>query len=138
MPFAVSASLESHDVRGKQVLGRAYPWGVIETENLDHSDFVRLRSLLVTHMQDLREVTHDVHYENYRSRRLADTSGQVPFAVPSADSTLIDEDFEASRRLKEKEAQLKLMEMKLLQMQEELKAKQEVHNENGQNGNSGH
>lgn len=30
-----------------------------------------------THMQDLQEVTQEVHYENYRSERLA-RNGQVP------------------------------------------------------------
>ena len=28
-----------------------------------------------THMQDLQEVTHEIHYENYRSDKLADGSG---------------------------------------------------------------
>lgn len=27
--------------------------------------------MLITHLQDLQEVTQDVHYENYRSERLA-------------------------------------------------------------------
>ena len=27
--------------------------------------------MLITHMQDLQEVTNDVHYENYRSQSLA-------------------------------------------------------------------
>ena len=27
-----------------------------------------------SHMQDLQEVTHDLHYENYRATRLADGS----------------------------------------------------------------
>lgn len=33
MPFAVSSSLEVHDVKGRKVRGREYPWGIIETEN---------------------------------------------------------------------------------------------------------
>ena len=55
MAFAVSSSLEVHEVKGRKVRGREYPWGIVETENPDHSDFVKLRSLLVSHMQDLRE-----------------------------------------------------------------------------------
>ena len=54
--------------------GRQYPWGVVEVENPSHCDFVYLRTMLITHMQDLQEVTHDVHYENYRSQRLAKVS----------------------------------------------------------------
>lgn len=33
--------------------------------------FESLPSLLRTHMQDLKDVTNNVHYENYRSRKLA-------------------------------------------------------------------
>ena len=59
---------------GKKMRGRQYPWGVVEVENPSHCDFVYLRTMLITHMQDLQEVTHDVHYENYRSQRLAKVS----------------------------------------------------------------
>ena len=46
---------------------RQYPWGTIQIENEDHCDFVKLREMLVrTNMEDLREKTHDFHYEMYR------------------------------------------------------------------------
>uniref|UniRef100_A0A8C2GVF2 Septin n=1 Tax=Cyprinus carpio TaxID=7962 RepID=A0A8C2GVF2_CYPCA len=49
-----------------------YPWGVAEVENGEHCDFTILRNMLIrTHMQDLKDVTNNVHYENYRSRKLA-------------------------------------------------------------------
>ena len=49
------------------IRGRQYPWGVVDIENPAHSDFSYLRRFLIqTHMQDLKDVTHDVHYENYR------------------------------------------------------------------------
>ena len=52
---------------GKSIRGRQYPWGVVDIENREHSDFTDLRRFLIqTHMQDLKDVTHDVHYENYR------------------------------------------------------------------------
>ena len=42
-------------------------WGFVEVDNPAHSDFALLRRFLIqTHMQDLKDVTHDVHYENYR------------------------------------------------------------------------
>ena len=54
-------------VNGKKVRGRQYPWGFVEVDNPKHSDFALLRRFLIqTHMQDLKDVTHDVHYENYR------------------------------------------------------------------------
>lgn len=38
-------------------------------ENPEHSDFLLLRTMLVrTHMQDLKDVTREHHYENYRAQ----------------------------------------------------------------------
>ena len=71
IPFAVCGANAMVEVAGKKVRGRQYPWGVVEVENPEHCDFVKLRSMLITHMQDLQEVTHDVHYENFRSEQLA-------------------------------------------------------------------
>ena len=41
-------------VNGKKIRGRQYPWGVVEVENPKHCDFVKIRSMLITHMQDLQ------------------------------------------------------------------------------------
>lgn len=72
IPFAVVGSdqiVETPD--GRQVRGRAYPWGVIEVDNEDHCDFVKLRQMLVrTYMEELREHTNSVLYENWRSEKL--------------------------------------------------------------------
>jgi cell division control protein 11 len=47
-------------INGENVRGRRYPWGIVEVENPDHSDFARLRqALLMTHLTDLKEITHD-------------------------------------------------------------------------------
>lgn len=102
MPFAVVGSTEVHDVEGKKVRGRKYPWGLVEgnfnkykawmisnmiflflyallVENLEHCDFVALRNMLLrTHLQDLKEVTSNVHYENFRFRKLACFSADGP------------------------------------------------------------
>ncbi|KAL2079868.1 hypothetical protein ACEWY4_023661 [Coilia grayii] len=46
--------------------------GDVRLENSEHCDFTILRNMLIrTHMQDLKDVTNNVHYENYRSRKLA-------------------------------------------------------------------
>lgn len=56
---------------GRRVRGRAYPWGTIEVDNESHCDFVKLRQMLIhTHMEELREHTNDVLYENYRTEKL--------------------------------------------------------------------
>ncbi|KAB7504493.1 Septin-4, partial [Armadillidium nasatum] len=69
IPFAVIGSNCVIEVAGKKVRGRQYPWGIVEVENAAHCDFVKLRTMLIsTHMQDLKEVTQDVHYETFRAR----------------------------------------------------------------------
>ena len=47
------------EVAGKKVRGRQYPWGIVDVENPEHCDFIKLRSMLITHMQDLQEVLFD-------------------------------------------------------------------------------
>ncbi|CAF5105220.1 unnamed protein product, partial [Rotaria magnacalcarata] len=58
------------EAKGKQIYGRIYPWGLIDIENSNHSDFLKLRNMLIIHMQDLQQVTHEFHYENYRLEKL--------------------------------------------------------------------
>lgn len=44
-------------------------------ENPRHSDFTKLRTMLIsTHMQDLKDVTQDVHYENFRAQCISQIS----------------------------------------------------------------
>ncbi|XP_057324720.1 septin-7 isoform X2 [Microplitis mediator] len=72
VPFAVVGANTVIDVDGKKVRGRKYPWGVAEVENLEHCDFIALRNMVIrTHLQDLKDVTNNVHYENFRCRTLA-------------------------------------------------------------------
>uniref|UniRef100_A0A8D2MCZ4 Septin 2 n=1 Tax=Zonotrichia albicollis TaxID=44394 RepID=A0A8D2MCZ4_ZONAL len=54
IPFCVVGSNQLIEAKGKKVRGRLYPW--VTTFH--------------THMQDLQEVTQDLHYENFRSERL--------------------------------------------------------------------
>ncbi|XP_058529634.1 neuronal-specific septin-3 isoform X2 [Ochotona princeps] len=79
MPFAVVGSDKEYQVNGKRVLGRKTPWGIIEVENLHHCEFALLRDFVIrTHLQDLKEVTHNIHYETYRAKRLNDNGGLPP------------------------------------------------------------
>ncbi|XP_039753031.1 septin-2 isoform X2 [Pararge aegeria] len=74
-PFAVVASDTVLEVGGKRVRGRQYPWGIVDVENPRHSDFTKLRTMLIsTHMQDLKDVTQDVHYENFRAQCISQIS----------------------------------------------------------------
>uniref|UniRef100_A0A4W5M622 Zgc:63587 n=1 Tax=Hucho hucho TaxID=62062 RepID=A0A4W5M622_9TELE len=79
IPFAVIGSNQLIEVKGKKIRGRLYPWGVVEVENPEHNDFLKLRTMLVTHMQDLQEVTQDLHYENFRSERLKRAGRSVSY-----------------------------------------------------------
>ncbi|KAJ3082115.1 hypothetical protein HK102_001911 [Quaeritorhiza haematococci] len=72
IPFAVVGSDREVEVNGKKVRGRKYPWGVIEVDNEDHCDFIKLRQMLIrTHMEELKEFTNEVLYESYRTGKLA-------------------------------------------------------------------
>lgn len=95
LPFAIVGSEEEIEVGGELVRARRYPWGIVEVDNPKHSDFGRLRSaLLNTHLTDLKEITHDFLYENYRTEKLsrtvnnqdggyqADTSSTLSFPLP--------------------------------------------------------
>ena len=116
MPFAVVGANAMVDVRGKKIRGRLYPWGVVEVENPEHCDFVKLRTMLITHMQDLQEVTHDVHYENYRSQKLAKQNGaSVPLRRPPP---IVDD---KDKQLQEKEAELRRMQEMVAAMQQQIK-----------------
>ncbi|KAL4661663.1 hypothetical protein H8957_015342 [Semnopithecus entellus] len=71
IPFAVVGADQEHLVNGRCVLGRKTNWGIIEVENMAHCEFPLLRDLLIrSHLQDLKDITHNVHYENYRVIRL--------------------------------------------------------------------
>jgi septin 6/8/11 len=73
MPFAVIGSSEMVKVGNKVVRARQYPWGIVVVDNESHSDFVKLREMLIrTNMHDLIEKTHFKHYELYRRNRLLD------------------------------------------------------------------
>jgi len=117
VPFAVCGSTSVLEVKGRKLRGRLYPWGVVEVENPEHCDFIKLRTMLITHMQDLQEVTQEVHYENYRSERLARSKA-------TGKDTVDNEAFnDKDRILQEKEAELRRMQAILEQMQAKMQLK---------------
>ncbi|XP_037023041.2 septin-10 isoform X3 [Artibeus jamaicensis] len=71
LPFAVVGSMDEVKVGNKMFKARQYPWGIVQVENENHCDFVKLREMLIcTNMEDLREQTHSRHYELYRRCKL--------------------------------------------------------------------
>jgi cell division control protein 11 len=72
MPFAIVGSEDVVEVKGKKIRARIFPWGIVEVDNPRHSDFLAIRSaLLHSHLADLKEITHDFLYENYRTEKLS-------------------------------------------------------------------
>ena len=63
IPFAVVGASTMVEVGGKKIRGRQYPWGVVEVENAAHCDFVKLRTMLITHMQDLQVRKFECFFE---------------------------------------------------------------------------
>ncbi|KAH6723815.1 Septin-domain-containing protein [Leptodontidium sp. 2 PMI_412] len=72
MPFAIVGSEEVVEVSGQKIRARRYPWGIVEVDNPKHSDFLAVRSVLLqSHLADLKQITQDLLYENYRTEKLS-------------------------------------------------------------------
>jgi len=112
IPFAVVGSdKEVEAENGRKVRGRQYPWGVIEVDNEEHCDFVKLRQMLIrTHMEELKEHTNDVLYENYRTEKLTAMGIQQDSSV-----------FKEVNPLQKMEEERVLHEAKLAKMETEMK-----------------
>ncbi|XP_050408823.1 septin-2B [Patella vulgata] len=128
VPFAVIGANTVIEVKGRKVRGRMYPWGVVEVENPDHCDFIKLRTMLITHMQDLQEVTQEIHYENYRAEKLA-TGG--PMKKPSRPRRPDSQDTDKERELRDKDAEIQRMQQMLAKMQQEMSVKKAAQNGDG-------
>uniref|UniRef100_A0A3B4V514 Septin n=1 Tax=Seriola dumerili TaxID=41447 RepID=A0A3B4V514_SERDU len=123
IPFAVIGSNVQMESKGRKFRGRVYPWGVVEVENPAHSDFLLLRNMLVrTHMQDLKDVTRETHYENYRAQciqnmtRMKHRDGsEADFPLP-----LAVVDAEKERLIFEKDEELRRMQEVLERIQEQM------------------
>lgn len=81
-PFAIIASEKEFEVKdpksGKTriIKARQYPWGLVDINDPKHSDFPVLKSVLLgSHLQDLKDLTHDFLYETYRTERLSKVTG---------------------------------------------------------------
>jgi cell division control protein 11 len=120
MPFAIVGSDDFVEIDNRKVRARQYPWGVVEVENPRHSDFLALRSaLLHSHLADLKEITHDFLYENYRTEKL---SKSVDGATAHG-GDMNPEDL-ATQSVRLKEEQLRREEEKLREI--EIKVQREI------------
>lgn len=77
MPFAVmgSNSTIKDSVTGEVKRIRKYPWGTVDILDNDISDVSTLKNtLLITHLNELKDFTHEVLYENYRTKTLGEAN----------------------------------------------------------------
>ncbi|XP_051813444.1 septin 4b isoform X2 [Acanthochromis polyacanthus] len=133
IPFAVIGSNTVVEAKGKRVRGRLYPWGIVEVENSAHCDFVKLRNMLVrTHMQDLKDVTRETHYENYRAQCIQSMTRMVvkernrnkltresgtDFPIPVVPGV---SESETEKLIREKDEELRRMQEMLQRIQDHL------------------
>ncbi|CDK24593.1 unnamed protein product [Kuraishia capsulata CBS 1993] len=81
-PFAVVSSEKTFEVDGVTVRGRQYPWGIVNAEDPKISDFSIVRSVVLgSHLQDLKDITHDLLYEAYRTEKLMMVTGETETGV---------------------------------------------------------
>lgn len=127
VPFAVVGANTVIETEGRRVRGRKYPWGIAEVENLEHCDFLALRNMVIrTHLQDLKDVTSSVHYENYRCRKLAGLSHDgKPHRINSNKNPLAqmeEEKREHDLKMKKMESEMEqVFEMKVREKRAKLK-----------------
>jgi len=50
MPFAVVGCDKEFEFKNKKIRGRQYPWGIIDVDNEDHCDFIKLRQMLIRYI----------------------------------------------------------------------------------------
>lgn len=136
VPFAiVGADRDVQSADGRTVRGRRYPWGTIEVDNEEHCDFVKLRQMLIrTHMEELKEHTNNVLYENYRSDKLTTMGVSQDPSVFKEVNPAVKQEEERSlheQKLAKMEAEMRMVfqqkvaekEGKLKQSEEELHAR---------------
>ncbi|XP_030074002.1 septin-5 isoform X2 [Microcaecilia unicolor] len=124
-PFAVIGSNTVVEAKGQRVRGRLYPWGIVEVENQAHCDFVKLRNMLIrTHMHDLKDVTCDVHYENYRAQCIQQMTSKLTqdnrIESPIPILPLPTPDAETEKLIKMKDEELRRMQEMLQKMKEQM------------------
>ncbi|KAJ2767752.1 Cell division control protein 11, partial [Coemansia nantahalensis] len=82
LPFAAVGCEEVLNQDGRPVRVRTYPWGVVQVDNDEHSDFDRLRYVLLnSHIGELRDRTQDQLYELYRTEKLSNNVTGAAAAV---------------------------------------------------------
>uniref|UniRef100_A0A2K5DKK2 Septin-type G domain-containing protein n=1 Tax=Aotus nancymaae TaxID=37293 RepID=A0A2K5DKK2_AOTNA len=130
IPFAVIGSNTIVEARGRRVRGRLYPWGIVEGYLLAPQWALRLCE---AEDNDLKDVTRETHYENYRAQciqsmtrlvvkernrnkltRESGTDFPIPAVPPGTDP-------ETEKLIREKDEVLRRMQEMLHKIQKQMK-----------------
>ncbi|KAI0218276.1 Cell division control protein 11 [Massospora cicadina] len=115
IPFAVISHEEEITEKRETCRVRKYPWGVIDVDDPEICDTARLRYMLFnSHMTDLKLITHDHLYENYRTEKLSRTGEYDDF------ETFGNEDL-----IRAEQEKMRLEKEKLLQERQQLERERE-------------
>uniref|UniRef100_A0AC34FDL9 Septin-type G domain-containing protein n=1 Tax=Panagrolaimus sp. ES5 TaxID=591445 RepID=A0AC34FDL9_9BILA len=128
MPFAVVGSTDFVERDGKLVRARRYPWGIVEVENVDHCDFVKLReALLRINVDSLRTRTHKNLYEAYRRERLREMKMKDGDCGPKMQEAFKQKEKEFRDEMKQKDDEFQRQFIdRVNAKEEELKRREEV------------
>lgn len=128
LPFAIVGSSEKLDTGNNRTLrARQYPWGIVEVENEEHSDFPYLRQLLIkSHMEELKDLTISGFYEKHRSQKMALTGYDQNHPENAPFLYFADEKKAHDLKMQKMEAEMRtVFEQKVHEKEAKLKAAEE-------------
>lgn len=96
-PFAIISAETEYEIKDpktgevRRTKARQYPWGLVDISDPKISDFSVLKSVLLgSHLQDLKDLTHDFLYETYRTERLTKVTGSKTFETDEDENEFHD------------------------------------------------
>ncbi|XP_003370660.1 cell division protein [Trichinella spiralis] len=137
VPFAVVGSTDFVKKGDQLVRARQYPWGIVEVENEDHCDFLKLRAALIrVNIAHLVDRTHTLLYEKYRCVRLkelgvkdGDIGPGMMQAYKMRKSELLAQVQSTESEVRERFVQkIKAKELELKEKEREIQEKMETQN----------
>lgn len=115
LPFAVISHEMEVTEKKETKRVRKYPWGVIDIDDPEICDTARLRFMLFnSHLTDLRSLTDDHLYENYRTEKLSRTGEYDDY-----------ETFGSEENIRLEQEKMRLEKEKLLQERQALERERE-------------
>ncbi|EDO16630.1 hypothetical protein Kpol_529p10 [Vanderwaltozyma polyspora DSM 70294] len=83
LPFGIACSNEVTDTNGSELSHIIkFEWGQVIVEDVSTSEFMFLKGILLgSHIQDFKDFTNDVLYENHRTRKLLGNKGYANFTA---------------------------------------------------------